>query len=585
MEPATIRLTPIHTSHPSGLHHLVAQQLDGDDPAAAGWRSEVLSDAAGRQLKLIASAIEAPARIDDSQLGKIAADDFHCGPLWPATMQPVFEDASFTVHREAASLERSSPAAGAGRGPAALAAALERLLGSGGAAGARRARFKLFGIDQGEKHFTTRAYAEVTQFNSDGAIQQNSVWTCSWMVPAADQPPRLREIEVTQCEEVRFRGGGETLFVDCTEALLSQNDCYRQQILPGIEHWLRRISKLQSMTRHGYHGLAIGDVNGDGLDDVYMLDAGGLPNRLFVQNDDGTATDRGAEAGVDWLEYCTAALFVDLDNDSDQDLIVASRPMLLIARNNGQGKFAVAMRLRLVGDPHGISAADYDQDGDLDIYICGYSGDGGVKRLPTPIPFRDAANGGRNVLLKNEGQFRFSNATKAVGLDQDNTRFSFAAAWEDYDNDGDMDLYVANDFGRNCLYRNDAGRFTNVAAQAGVEDIATGMSVSWGDFNRDGALDLYVGNMFSAAGNRVTYQRQFAHGKSDDFLTDIQRMTRGNTLFENSHDGTFVDVSEQADVTMGRWAWASRFADLNNDGWQDLLVANGFVSTADSGDL
>ena len=160
-----------------------------------------------------------------------------------------------------------------------------------------------------------------------------------------------------------------------------------------------------------------------------------------------------------------------------------------------------------------------------------------------------------------------------------------AAAWDDYDNDGDQDLYVANDFGRNNLYQNVGGRFTDVAAQAGVEDIATGMSVSWGDYNRDGLMDVYVGNMYSSAGNRVTYQRKLIETQSDQVVAQVQRMARGNTLFANVGDHAFRDVSELAAVTMGRWAWASKFVDLNNDGWQDLVITNGYVTNTDSGDL
>jgi hypothetical protein len=235
-----------------------------------------------------------------------------------------------------------------------------------------------------------------------------------------------------------------------------------------------------------------------------------------------------------------------------------------------------------------MSAIDYDNDGRLDIYVCGYNArkqDPLHRGLPFPLPYHDANNGGRNYLLRNEGGFRFSDVTTSVGLDEHNTRFSLAAAWEDFDNDSDMDLYVANDFGRNCLYRNEGGHFREVAAMAGVEDQASGMSVAWGDYNRDGWMDLYVSNMFSAAGNRVTYQRQFAAGLADATVAGLQRMARGNTLFENARDGTFRDVSEAAAVTMGRWAWASKFVDLNNDGWQDLVVANGYVTNDDSDDL
>jgi hypothetical protein len=159
-----------------------------------------------------------------------------------------------------------------------------------------------------------------------------------------------------------------------------------------------------------------------------------------------------------------------------------------------------------------------------------------------------------------------------------------------------MDLYVANDFGRNNLYRNGpvpegetgskGGRkFTDVAADAGVEDISAGMGVAWADYNHDGWMDLYVSNMYSAAGNRVAYQRRFRGVDDDSTRARFQRHARGNSLFENAGDGTFRDVSVAAGVTMGRWAWGSQFVDLNNDSRDDLVVANGYVTNEDSRDL
>ena len=111
------------------------------------------------------------------------------------------------------------------------------------------------------------------------------------------------------------------------------------------------------------------------------------------------------------------------------------------------------------------------------------------------------------------------------------------------------------------------------------------MSVSWGDYNHDGLMDLYVANMFSAAGNRITKQQQFMNQSSDELKAEIQYIARGNTLFENLGDGTFRDASVEAGVTMGRWSWGSLFADVNNDGLVDLLVANGFLTRDDTDDL
>ena len=155
----------------------------------------------------------------------------------------------------------------------------------------------------------------------------------------------------------------------------------------------------------------------------------------------------------------------------------------------------------------------------------------------------------------------------------------------DYDNDGDLDLYVANDFGRNNLYRNDDGRFRDVAGEAGVEDISAGMGVTWGDVDNDGWMDIHVSNMFSSAGNRIAYQRNFQENVDDATLGHFRRHARGNSLFSNAKDGTFRDVSLDAGITMGRWAWASKIRDLNNDARQDILVVNGLVTNSEPKDL
>jgi hypothetical protein len=189
------------------------------------------------------------------------------------------------------------------------------------------------------------------------------------------------------------------------------------------------------------------------------------------------------------------------------------------------------------------------------------------------------------VLWRNDGDWKFTDVTAPSGLDQNNRRFTFAAAWEDVDNDGDMDLYVANDFGRNNLYRNDGGKFTDIAAQAGVEDISAGMSVTFGDVNHDGLMDLHVSNMFSSAGNRITYQRQFNPDAAGDDRDAFQRHARGNSLFLNNDGQTFTDASVESGITMGRWAWSSLFRDIDNDTFDDVVVANGNISHEDTKDL
>jgi hypothetical protein len=292
---------------------------------------------------------------------------------------------------------------------------------------------------------------------------------------------------------------------------------------------------------------------------------------------------------VDWLELTRSALLIDLDNDADQDLVICRGWYLLIMSNSGDGRFELSSQLRCRGDAYSMVAADYDNDGDIDIFVCcrdpDSTDDEFVGILGAPLPYHDANNGAANMLWQNDGEGQFRDVTKDVGLDHNNRRFSYAAAWADYDNDGDMDLYVANDFGRNNLYQNKGGLFSDVAAELGVEDISAGMSVTWGDYDGDGLLDLYVSNMFSSAGNRIAYQRQFRAGSSEQALGDFRRHARGNSLFRNAGDDGFQDVSQSSGVTMGRWAWGAKFVDLNNDSREDLYVANGFITTEDTGDL
>ena len=135
------------------------------------------------------------------------------------------------------------------------------------------------------------------------------------------------------------------------------------------------------------------------------------------------------------------------------------------------------------------------------------------------------------------------------------------------------------------MYENRQGQFVDVAAERDVTDIGSGMSVSWGDYNRDGLADLYVGNMFSSAGQRVTAMTRFRSQEDQETRDIYARLAKGNSLFSQAADGQFAEVGAEANVEIGRWAWSSVFADINNDGWEDLLVANGYFTTDDSDDL
>jgi hypothetical protein len=592
-----------------------------------GWETEAISEASLAQLKKLGKLLAHPDQRQPADLESFVTEEFQSESLRPKTKE-VFRDHAYSVLRWQKSGDGGGSSAPA-RGREALAAALEALAtahgdpekaqvrtefkmvsveveaGTGEAIGARAGTGIASGthVDGGSgtrvggTRARTTVYFQAAGAASNGAgpqgiVQQTGTWICGWQLGDEGVTPKLTSIEVQNYEEIRPVSAQRT-FAECTEAVLGGNESYTRQLAYGADHWFNNL-EVGFGVHQGNQGLAIGDVNGDDLDDVYICQPAGLPNRLFVQQNDGTLKDISAQSGADWLDMSRSALLVDLDNDRDQDLVVALRWSMIVHENMGAGRFEVRRMVDTNANLMSLSAADYDQDGDLDLYVCGYTPGpdaGATDIFANPVPYHDANNGAKNFLLRNEGGLDFVDVTAEVGLEQNNRKFSFAAAWEDYDNDGDLDLYVANDFGRKNLYRNDGvgkstgGRFRDVAAEAGVEDIGAGMSVSFGDYDRDGRMDLYVGNMFSSAGNRIAFQSGFNPTADDATRGQLQRHARGNSLFRNLGDGRFADVSVAAGVTMGRWAWGSLFTDINNDGWEDLHVVNGFFTNEDPGDL
>ncbi len=563
---------------------------DLDDPSRDGWDTEVASQRADKVLKKLAETIASGATA--AKVSPLLSKTFACSPLAQANQAASYDDHIFVVRRGS---ELADSEAKTHRGADGLVDALSELSVPLDGSTHVECHLKTIGVKRAGDQFVTRQLVTIAGRTTAGMREYNGKWLVQW---TASDPLLIESIEVEDFEEVECRSPNGSLFVDATRPVLQGDEAYREQLLRGLNHWLGRLQDRRHFYLLGNPGLALGDVNGDGLDDFYLCQEEGLPNRLYIQQTDGTARDVAKQWGVDWLHSSRGVLLVDLDNDGDQDLVVAMVGHVVVAANNNHQSFEVTNVLPTGEDTMSLSAADYDRDGDLDIYTCVYFANAelGEKARADQIVSGagDAAElgGGSNTLFRNdidragEGSdaWKFTDVTAEVGLNEKNRRFSFASSWEDFDNDGDQDLYVANDYGRNNLFRNDGGRFTEEAGNTGGEDPAFGMAITWGDFDQDGWMDPYVSNMFSAAGHRITFQDRFLSNDLGE-KKRLQRFARGNTLLRNLGQGKFTDVSVDAGVTIGRWSWGSHYVDVNNDSREDLVVANGFITTDDTSDL
>jgi hypothetical protein len=556
-------------AQPADVAPSIAELMLRVDPAEDHWIAESLQAEAAKRLERLAALLETRS-LPDAESG-ILAREAKSTRLRPGSLERQSVAGGFEVLRGGASSEMAVLP---------VATALSGLLAPLGAADTLRVSFKVTGVELlGDAGLRTRVRYEAAGRSGAGVIQQIAYWSVSW-ARGIEQALLLKSIRLESYEEVS-RDGFQ--FRNATASVLPASA--RELLEHGGEFWYGRIDALGEPNLMGHQGIAVGDFNGDGLEDLYVAMGTGLPNLLLVQQRDGSVRDVAEQAGVAWLDDTKGVLFADTDNDGDQDLLMAIGPTIVLAKNDGKGRFErfVSMRAPTPAPFYSLTVADYDLDGDLDIYGARYVEV--AYGISVPMPFHDAENGPTNHLMRNEGDDRFTDVTLPSGLGVHNTRFSLIGAWGDYDRDGDPDLYVANDFGRNNLYRNDGGRFTDVAAEAGTEDQAAGMGASWSDYDRDGDLDLYVTNMYSAAGNRIAYQPRFQRAHPADVRLQVQRHSSGNSLFVNQGDGTFRDASDEAGVRMGRWGWGARFVDLDNDGFDDLVVPNGFLSGAIEDDL
>jgi hypothetical protein len=335
---------------------------------------------------------------------------------------------------------------------------------------------------------------------------------------------------------------------------------------------------------HHHPGVLLVDVDGDGAVDVIVP---GRRPRLFLNDGTGHFRDATAGSGLDLLPDMEASggVAADVDGDGLADLFLTNHvsPSRML-KNLGHGKFRdVTDEWGLAGLSAPFTSAvffDADRDGRVDLFVACY---GDARKAG---PAYDGFNGVGARFFRNvarNGHPFFVDETQASGLGD--TGWGFAASACDVDDDGDDDLYVANDFGINALFENRSTpgrpRFVNVARESGVEDEGYGMGCTWGDFDGDGRWDLHVADYWTPYRWILRDSRWPMPALPGSFLARpimariMTRRTRGDGLFRNLGGMKFERVSERAGVADGGWAWGTEFVDLDGKGREDLLVVNG----------
>lgn len=329
-------------------------------------------------------------------------------------------------------------------------------------------------------------------------------------------------------------------------------------------------------------GIAFFDYDNDGWLDIFVVNGSrleGFPkgqeptNHLYKNNRNGTFTDVTEKAGLFHSGWGQGCCIGDYDNDGFEDLFVTYWGKNVLYHNNGDGTFTDVSEKAGVAGPGtrwstGCAFLDYDRDGRLDLFVANYCG-GDLKTWPLPEAgpclYKSVTvacgppglPGAKNILYHNNGDGTFTDVSEKSGITQETGTYGLGVAVADFDNDGWPDIYVSNDSQPAALYHNNHdGTFTDISVMAGCAYSAdgkpqSGMGTSAADYDNDGWLDIL----------KMSFSEDTA------------------TLYRNNGDGSFDDVTFPSGlgVDTRQLRWGCGFFDMDNDGWQDIFVANGHI--------
>ncbi len=329
-------------------------------------------------------------------------------------------------------------------------------------------------------------------------------------------------------------------------------------------------------------GVALFDYDNDGYLDIYLVNSLTVDmvkskqktrSLLYHNNGDGTFSDVTDKAGVGDIGWGMGVAIGDYDNDGFDDIYVTCLGPNHLLRNTGKGTFTDVTQSAGVADPRwstGASFVDYDNDGKLDLFVSNYV-DFDVNNLPEfgkgrscqfkGVPVQCGPRGLKGAgdsLYHNNGDGTFTDVSKKAGVSDSDGYYGLGVICSDFDEDGLVDIYVANDSTPNFLYHNNGdGTFKDIGFSSGMAVNENGseqgsMGVTLGDYDHDQRLDMFITNF------------------DDDY----------NTLYHDDGKGSFTDVSyaaKVAEVSLPYVGWGTQFFDYDNDGWVDLLVVNGHV--------